>query len=105
MKFERSKTKRGFDVLTFYDDYNIECSLQESSSVEPHIWLGIDNANPEIMCSDARKLGLPYAKNANGWQEFEVPKEVLMHTRMHLTKRQVRKLAMKLLKFGLFGKV
>ncbi len=105
MKFERNKTNRGFNVLTFYDDYNIECSLQKSSSVVDHIWLGIDRAKPIIMCSDARKLGLSYAKYANGWQDFEVPEEVLIRTRMHLTKRQARKLAMKLLRFGLFGKV
>lgn len=104
MKFKRSKTNRGFDVLTFYDDYNIECSLQKSSSVEQHIWLGIDKANPEIMCSDAQKLGLPMKAN-NGCQDYEVPEAVFINTRMHLSKKQARKLAMKLLKFGLFGKV
>ena len=76
MKFEKSKTSRGFSVLTFYDDYNKECSLQKSSSIEDHIWLGIDD-----------------------------PKEVFVDTRMHLTRKQSIHLAIKLLKFGLFRKV
>ena len=105
MKFEKTKTNRGFALNYFNDDYGEKCSLQESSSVEPHIWLGIDEPRPMIMCSDARKLELPYAKNACGWQEYKIPKEVLIHTRMHLTKRQSFRLAMKLLKFALFGKV
>lgn len=105
MKFKREKTKRGFALLSFKDSYGEECSLQKSSSIDDRIWLGISHARPLIMCSDARKLGLPYAKNENGWQDFEIPEEVLIHTRMHLTKRQSRKLALKLLKFGLFGKV
>ena len=105
MKFEKTKTIRGFVLNYFKDDNDDKCSLQESSCVEPHIWLGIDEPNPVIMCSDARKLGLPYAKNECGWQEYEIPKEVFIHTRMHLTKKQSIKLAMKLLKFGLFGKV
>ena len=105
MKFEKEINCRGFAVIHFNDDYNEKCTLQESSACEPHIWLGIAKANPIIMCSDAQKLELPYAKNANGWQEFEVPEEVFINTRMHLTKRQARKLAMKLLKFGLIGRV
>ena len=105
MEFERSNTNRGFSKLTFHDDYNIECSLQKSSSIEDHIWLGINDAHPEIMCSDARKLNLLYAEDRNGWQKFEVPEEVLMHTRMHLTRKQSIQLAIKLLKFGLFRKV
>ena len=105
MKFKKHTTNRGFTINYFEDDYGEICSLQQSSSVEPHIWLGIHGADPKLMCSDARKLGLPYAKNENGWQSFEIPEEVFINTRMHLTKKQARKLAVKLLKFGLFGKV
>lgn len=105
MKFTKEYTARGFILNHFNDDYNEKCSFQQSSAVEPHIWLGIAEAKPIIMCSDARKLELPYAKNENGWQDYEIPKEVFINTRMHLTKRQARKLAIKLLKFGLFGKV
>ena len=104
MKFTREYTVRGFVINYFDDDYGEKCSLQQSNSVEPHIWLGIDNPRPIIMCTDASKLGME-RKATNGWQDYEIPEEVLIHTRMHLTKRQARKLALKLLKFGLFGKV
>ena len=104
MKFTRERNKRGFVINYFEDDYGEKCSLQKSSSIDPHIWLGIAHANPIIMCSDASKLGIERKAN-NGWQEYEIPEEVFINTRMHLTKRQARRLAMKLLKFGLFGKV
>ena len=104
MKFEKTKTIRGFALNYFYDDYGEKCSFQESSSCEPHIWLGISNPRPIIMCSDAEKLGIERKAN-NGWQDYEIPEEVFIHTRMYLTKGQSIKLAIKLLKFGLFGKV
>ena len=104
MKFEKGVTVRGFDICYFNDDYSALCSLQQSSSVIPHIWLGIDNPEPKIMCKDAIKLGLP-AQGSVGWQDYNIPKEVSITTRMHLTKKQARKLARKLLKFGLFGKI
>ena len=104
MKFERSKTNRGFVIIHFNDDYDEKCSLQESSAVEPHIWLGISDPRPIIMCSNASKLGVE-RKADNGWQDYEIPEEVFIHTRMHLTKKQSRKLAIKLLKFWLFGKI
>ena len=104
MKFKKEFTIRGFTINYFNDDYNVKCSLQESSSVEPHIWLGVHGANPIIMCKDAQKLGIPALDNV-GWQDYELPEEVFINTRMHLTKRQARKLAVKLFKFGLFGKV
>ena len=44
MKFTRDRTARGFALNYFDDDYNEKCSLQESSNVEPHIWLGIHDA-------------------------------------------------------------
>lgn len=38
-----SYTARGFRFATFKDRYGEECSIQESSSVTPSIWLGVDN--------------------------------------------------------------
>lgn len=104
MEFKKEFTVRGFAIDYFYDDYDEKCSLQESSSVKPHIWLGIDKAKPIVLCSDASKVGVERKAN-NGWQDYEVPKEVFINTRMHLTKKQSLKLALKLLKFALFGKI
>jgi len=48
-----SKTNRGFDITEFDDLYGASCSLQESSLAEQAaIWLGINDANPQIMAKD-----------------------------------------------------
>jgi hypothetical protein len=81
------KTERGFSFSKFIDDYGIECSIQKSSNAEKNaIWLGVDNVKPEKMT--------PY-----GWQKFEMPREVMLHSRMHLTQKQVKKLLPILQKF------
>lgn len=67
MKLE--KTNRGFLVGKFTDAYGANCSIQESSIVEPHIWLGSDDDQ----------------------QRHHVTGE-LMSTRMHLSQEQVREL-------------
>lgn len=110
MKFEKRKTQRGFEILDFEDDYNKKCSLQKSSSVEPHIWLGIDEIEAQIQWINAQKLGLNLQKkypecNEYGWCDYPIPEEVMLTTRMHLTRKQALKLAKKLIKFGLFNKL
>ena len=62
-----TKTQRGFERIDFKDDYGESCSLQQSSSVDPHIWLG---------CNENGKFHLG---------EFLSP-------RMHLNPNQVKKL-------------
>jgi hypothetical protein len=42
MEYEKTETERGFGVITFTDSYNQKCSLQDSSNVDPHVWLGVD---------------------------------------------------------------
>jgi len=88
LKFERSTTERGFGLVEFEDAYGLKCSLQESSAWEPHIWLGVSDAKPQIMNSDAFRLGLPTSGNT-GWVEYKIPEQVLLSTRMHLNKSQV----------------
>ena len=109
MKFEK-ENKRGFEILKFEDDYNTKCNLQRSSSVEPHIWLGIGENIAQIQWIDAQKLGLDLQKkypetNEFGWCDYPIPKEVLLTNRMHLTRKQALALAKKLIKFGLFNKI
>lgn len=89
MPIKLEPNERGFITGEFTDRYGEKCSIQKSSlATEDCIWLGIDDANPQIMASDAQKLGIPTPSN-NGWVKFTVPKEVLLTTRMHLTREQV----------------
>lgn len=83
MKFE--KTHRGFALAEFSDANGKECSIQKSSAWREDgelIWLGINNANPQIMARDTPQGG-------NGWVPYEVPDEVSFNTRMHLNQEQV----------------
>jgi hypothetical protein len=90
MKLEA--TLRGFDYGEFTDKYGDKCSIQKSSSAtEDAIWFGISDANPQIMAVDAEKLGLTPTKH-NGWVKYEIPEEVLLSTRMHLTQEILFKL-------------
>ena len=96
-------TERGFGHVQFNDEYEHKSSIQISSRAvcenedgsvnDPlgWIWLGIDDAAPEIMVSKARELGMeiPEGKE-NGWMPYPLPQEVHMTTRMHLNEVQVR---------------
>ena len=96
-------TGRGFEIVKFRDEYDKECSIQESSRAvcenddgtvdDPlgWIWLGIDNAEPKIMKSDAFRMGIPVPPGPiTGWMPYEIPPEVSLTTRMHLNETQVR---------------
>ena len=108
--FEKDKTLRGFKLFEFDDDYNKKCSLQESSSVEPHIWLGIDKPELRIMFKDSEMLGLGLKKNypecnEYGWCDYPIPKEVFIESRMHLNQEQAKQLAEELLYFAKTGRL
>lgn len=93
-----SPTARGFDRLEFREFNGHACSLQVSSSMEePKIWLGIDDAAPEIMKSKAQRLGweLPPGE-VSGWMPVPFDKDVLFHTRMHLDRATTIELIAKL---------
>jgi hypothetical protein len=95
-KIKIKPNTRGFKTGKFIDRYGYECSIQKSSlATEDCIWLGIDDVKPQIMSGDAIRMGLrkrTYDENDNGWVKFEIPKEVLLSTRMHLTRKQVKAL-------------
>ena len=100
-----TKTERGFEIGEFTDRYGAKCSLQKSSlATEDAIWLGVNDANPQIMASDAKKLGLTNDENV-GWIKFNIPKEVLLNTRMHLTRDMVKNLIPILEKFVKTGEL
>lgn len=86
MELKQGVTNRGFKLIEFWDRYGTECSIQKSSlAFENAIWFGVDNADPKIMASKVREGG-------TGWVPFEIPKDVLLTTRMHLTQEQVKAL-------------
>jgi hypothetical protein len=80
MEFKEGTTDRGFDRIGFTDAYGTECSIQKSSMTIDAIWLGVDNANPQILSS---KFGV-------GFIPYEIPQDVSLTTRMHLTQEQVK---------------
>jgi hypothetical protein len=77
------KTERGFEVLEFVDRCEVKCSLQQSSlATERAIWLGCDDADPQVLVP------------GQGWTSLEsiMPKGYIANTRMQLTEDQVQKL-------------
>lgn len=97
-KYFNNVTNRGFKLVQFKDDYDELCDIQESSSIEPHIWLGTHSSNPKILAS---KVNL----NKTGWIDYEIPSDILISHRMHLNKKQCISLGLKLLKYGIFEKL
>ena len=74
-----NKTSRGFSFWEFKDAYKMKCSIQKSSlATEDAIWFGVDDTQPRVM--------IP----GKGWTPYEIPEEVLISSRMHLTQDQVK---------------
>lgn len=85
---------RGFAYGEFTDLYGSKCSLQKSSLAGTDaIWLGINDANPRIL------------RQGEGWVNYPIPKEVLLSTRMHLTREDVKYLLPYLMEFARTGEV
>ena len=82
----------GFPGLRFNDRYGHACSVQQSSlATDDAIWFGIDDAKPEILASQAAAHGVQTTETA-GWVPYPIPDAVSLHTRMHLTRNQMRDL-------------
>ena len=89
---EIGKTHRGFAIGHFTDRYGAKCSIQKSSlATEDAIWFGIDDPEPKIMASKAADYGV-VTNETTGWVQYPIPDEVLLTTRMHLTREQVKEL-------------
>jgi hypothetical protein len=92
MKANKKTTNRGFGIIIFKDLYGAECSLQHSSlATQDAIWLGIEDANPQILASVANKIN-PETGEMSGWIKYDIPDDVLLTTRMHLNKKQAKQL-------------
>ncbi len=97
MKF--SHTARGFAHLAFEDSHNVKCSIQNSSLAEEDaIWFGVVDANPKILKDGVWEPVV--IKNERGGRDVlgnPIPitgfgKDILIATRMHLTRTYVKKL-------------
>lgn len=89
---KKSKTQRGFTECEFKDRGGVECSIQKSSlATEDAIWFG------------AKEIGLQHFKAHEGWKEIKLTDTIEEHyianNRMHLTKKQIKKLLPILQKF------
>lgn len=98
IKYFNNITNRGFKLIQFKDTYDELCDIQESSNIEPHIWLGTHSPNPKILAS---KLD----PNKIGWVDYQIPSDILISHRMHLNRKQCISLGLKLLKYGIFEKL
>lgn len=99
LELNKGYTSRGFGNIDFVDMYGEKCSIQKSSiATVDAIWFGIDDANPQIMASKTKEGG-------TGWVPYEVPKDVLLTTRMHLTQEQVKELLPILQEFAETGEL
>lgn len=99
MEFFKNKTPRGFSNVDFIDRYEQECSIQKSSlAFEDAIWLGITNVKPQIMASHLRE-------DLTGWVDYPIPDDVLISSRMHLTREQIAELLPTLQHFAKTGEV
>ncbi|HBO4749107.1 TPA: hypothetical protein L4V19_002220 [Pseudomonas aeruginosa] len=89
MNMERNDTNRGFALYQFTDRSGAKCSLQKSSlAFEDAIWLGVMDANAQVMASEAESVGV-LTRETTGWVPYPIPEKVLLTTRMHLTQEQV----------------
>jgi hypothetical protein len=105
MSIKMKKTARGFSIGTFEDLYGHQCSIQKSSlATQDAIWLGIDDADPQIMASQAKQFGVETSETC-GWVPYPIPEEVSLTTRMHLNKEQATMLIQKLKIFVETGEV
>ena len=90
---ELTQTERGFPIVLFEDYYENKCSVQISSAAcYEAIWIGVDEANPQVMASMASRVGVD-TKETTGWVPYPIPDCVNLTTRMYLTRKQAGKLA------------
>jgi hypothetical protein len=99
MEIVLASTERGFIRGKFTDLYGVGCSIQQSSLADDNaIWLGVDDAAPQIMARDAASMGREDlltrfgTERYNGWVKFPIPENVHLTTRMHLNQEQVASL-------------
>jgi hypothetical protein len=102
---ELKVTNRGFALGEFKDQYGAKCSIQKSSvATKDCIWLGVDDPDPKIMASQAAEFGVKTSEKT-GWVSYPIPDEVLINTRMHLSREDVKRLLPLLQRFAETGEL
>lgn len=105
MKIATGKTHRGFALGEFIDLYGARCSIQKSSlATDDAIWLGVDDADPRIMASQAEQHGV-HTEETTGWVPYPILEAVNLNTRMHINREQVAALLPILQKFVETGEI
>lgn len=103
------RNQNGFGYIEFVDRYGNKCSLQQSSVIGDYedsldrpgssmVWLGIDDPRPRILASKAREHGIDTTETV-GWINFPLSDDILLSTRMHLDREQVKELISNLQKW------
>jgi hypothetical protein len=96
---EKKFTNRGFGKIEFNDCYDNKCKIQKSSiATVDAIWFGIENPKVMMLASKLRE-------DLTGWVDFPMPKDVSIHSCMHLTQDQVKELLPILQKFAETGEI
>lgn len=95
MDLVKYNTDRGFRRISFKDYYGNYCSFQESSLADVEaIWFGIDEALPKQLVK------------GEGWEDYtDIPDNVHINTRMHLTRDQAKVLGEILIGFAETGEL
>lgn len=105
------KTARGFTYYEFKDSNGEKCSLQKSSSAcEEKIWLGIDEAKimefyPAPRETDDSWLEIPEEEVEAKLKHRPQNSIYYKNQRMHLTRKQVKKLLPILQRFVEIGEI
>jgi len=87
-------THRGFRYYEFFDHYGELCTLQKSSlATEDAVWLGVNKAFPKKLVQN------------QGWVIVDLPEDVEISSRMHLTRQQAKVLAKQLNYFSETGEL
>lgn len=93
INMKKSKTERGFALITFKDHNGIECKIQKSSlATADAIWFG------------AKEIGVKEFQPGRGWRDVDLKTELggesyVANNGMHLTRKQLKRLMPALQKF------
>ena len=96
---DKKLTERGFEIIEFEDFYGEKCDIQKSLLATNNcIWLGLKQADPIIRAKNVQEDGV-------GWVKYPIHRDVMINTRMHLSKEQVKELLPILEKFVKTGDI
>lgn len=70
-----SHTQRGFALAEFRDTYGQPCSVQESSSIDPRLWVGVDCCRMHLSPAQARGLAEKLLAFADEYSDIEEDEE------------------------------